>query len=1076
MNLTIDQALKLALEAHRSGRLHDAERLYRLILSAQPKHPDANHNLGILAVEVGRSQEALPHLKTALEENRNHRQFWISYVTGLILTNHLEQARQVLDKEKATGLVDNFFLELEKQLINKLQVNQRDQESPKVDKRKIEITKSLRNKNNYSPSLTPLRPPQQLIDELFKSYRAGKFELVESQALALTQKYPNHPLGWKALGAMLYKTGLLSESLEPMRQSVRLAPNDPEVHSNLGNVLKDLGRLSEAEVSYMEAIRLKPNLAELHNNLGNVLMHLGRLSDSEASYRRAIYLKPNLAEAHSNLGNALKDLGRLREAELSYRKAVSLKQDYAEAHSNLGVTLQELGRIDEAEASCLRAVRYKPELAEAQSNLGNILRYLGRMVEAEGRYREAVRLKPDYAKAHLNLGITLKDLGRLSEAEVSCREVIRLDPSLAEAHSNLGIVLKDLGRLIEAEVSYRQAIQLKPDFAEAHSNLCVTLHDLGRLNEAEAICREAIRLKPDFTEAHSNLGNAIRDLGRFKEAESSYLEAIRLNPANAKAHSNLGNALRDLGRLSDAEARYREAIRLEPKYAKAHSNLGNTLMDLGYMDEAEASFRTAICLEPNTMEYQYKFSLLMPDIHESNASIKNWRQRYESGLNKLIDYEHKLFNPARGTATHTFNLAYQNQSNLHLMKLRSQLAREKVNDCNFIAPHVLEWKKPDSCKIKIAFCSQFFVKHTIGKLYQGLIRKLDRSIFEVVVIHAHESKKDEFSKSLDLTVDRVVHLGPFFSDQLSQVSKERLDIIFYPDIGMYPATYYLAHARLAPVQIVSWGHPDTTGIDTVDYFLSYTIIEPSDADHNYSENLIRLNRLPCYYQPLAISNEIFSRDSLGLSEKNTLYGCPQSLFKIHPDFDPILAEIIERDTKGRIIMFEGTSSAWSRLLRERWEKEHPILNEKVLFLPRLPTDKFLALIADIDVLLDPIHFGSGNTMYESLVYGIPTVTWPGQFMRGRIVAGAYEQMRINHAPVTKELADYARVAFELSKDIDKREYLKDQILRNVREKLYLDISALREFENFLVSTIDAAGKGHRLTNRWTPSSMNGDAN
>ena len=77
MNLTITEALKRGIKAHKEGRLQEAEKLYIAILSSQPKHPDANHNLGILAVSVGRVEGALPYLKTALEENPKVQQFWM---------------------------------------------------------------------------------------------------------------------------------------------------------------------------------------------------------------------------------------------------------------------------------------------------------------------------------------------------------------------------------------------------------------------------------------------------------------------------------------------------------------------------------------------------------------------------------------------------------------------------------------------------------------------------------------------------------------------------------------------------------------------------------------------------------------------------------------------------------------------------------------------------------------------------------------------------------------------------------------------------------------------------------------
>lgn len=379
------------------------------------------------------------------------------------------------------------------------------------------------------------------------SYKIGKLWLAEIQAKEIIKKYPNHPLGWKALGAIYGSSGKLKESLQAKKQSVHLSFHDPEAHCNLGSAFKALGHLTEAERSYRDAIRLKPDYAQAHSNLGLTLNDLGRLSEAERSYREAIRIKPELTEAHFNLGVTLSDLGRLSEAEASYREAIRTKPDYAKAHYILGLTLANLERLSESETS----------------------------------YREALRLKPDYAEAHSDLGVTLNKLGRFIEAEASYREAIHLKPDYAEAHSNLGVTLNDLGRLSEAEASYREALRLKPDFAQAQSNLGVTLNNLGRSIEAEKCYREALRHKPDYAEAHNNLGLTFNDLGRLIEAEMSYREAIRLNPNYAHAYSNLGITLNELGRLIEAEASYREAIRLKPDYAKAHSNL---LLSQNYME------------------------------------------------------------------------------------------------------------------------------------------------------------------------------------------------------------------------------------------------------------------------------------------------------------------------------------------------------------------------------------------------------------------------------------------------------------------------------------------------------------
>jgi tetratricopeptide (TPR) repeat protein len=452
MELTIEQALQQGIAAHKEGKLQDAERLYRAILQSQPLHPDANHNLGVLAVSVNKTAAALPLFKVALEANPKIEQFWLSDIEALIKEKQFDNAKAVLEQAKQQGVAEEKLNTLEAQLPFETQIE----------------------------NVNSANPPQERLSSLLECYQTGQYGDAEKLAVSITQEFPKHQFGWKVLSAVLKQTGRVSESLVASQKSVQLVPQDAEAHSNLGITLHELGRLEEAEASFRQAIALKPDFAGAHNNLGIMLKELGRLDEAEAIYRQAIALKPNYAEAHNNLGATLKELGRLEEAEASYRQVITLNPDFAGAHSNLGITLHELGRLDEAAASYAKAIALKPDFAGAHSNLGITLQELRRLDEAEASYKQAIALKPDYAEAHYNLGITLQELGRLDEAAASYAKAIALKPDYAEAHYNLGITLQELGRLDEAAASYAKAIALdkkEPRYEGAYANLITYLNE-----------------------------------------------------------------------------------------------------------------------------------------------------------------------------------------------------------------------------------------------------------------------------------------------------------------------------------------------------------------------------------------------------------------------------------------------------------------------------------------------------------------------------------------------------------------------------------------------------------------------
>ena len=313
MELAIDQALQQGVAAHREGKLQDAERLYRAILLAQPNHPDANHNLGVLAVATGNPLEAIPLFKLALDTYPEIEQFWLSYLEALIKVECFDDAKRLLAEGQRSGV-----------------------SSDKLDAIKHRL-------KDVSSSV---EPSQDQVNGLLVHYQAGRFQQAEEVATSLTQQFPKHPFGWKVLGAVLQQTGRLNESLLPMQESVDLSPQDAEAHSNLGITLKELGRLDDAEARYRKAIALKPDYAEAHSNLGVTLEEIGRLDDAEASYKEAITLRPDYAEAHYNLGKTLLELGRLDDAEASYGEAIALKPDFAEAHRNLA-TMKKFSSEDE---------------------------------------------------------------------------------------------------------------------------------------------------------------------------------------------------------------------------------------------------------------------------------------------------------------------------------------------------------------------------------------------------------------------------------------------------------------------------------------------------------------------------------------------------------------------------------------------------------------------------------------------------------------------------------------------------------------------------------------------------------
>ncbi|MGB0559179.1 MAG: tetratricopeptide repeat protein [Pseudohongiellaceae bacterium] len=436
MKLTIEQAFQQGLVAQAEGKAQDAERIYRAILQSQPKHPDANHNLGVLAVLANKAEAAIPFFKTALQADPKKEQFWFSYIDALIKEQKFDEAKRAIEQIKNRGMAIEKLINFETQL----------------------------------PSIIDTK--------------------IAPQGKKLTLKEKRKKL---AEGKKKRKS---KKQRDNTRNRLELE-TDPQANYDLGNTLFRLEKLDEAESSYRQAIALMPNYTQAHYNLSVTIQKLGRLKEAEASYKQVIELKPDYAEAHYNLGILLQELGRFEEAEISYGQAITSKLDYAEAHCNLGIMLEELGRLDEAESSYRQAIMLKPDYAPAHYNLGNTLLKLDRLDEAETSYRQAIALKPNYAEAHGNLGVSLHRLKKLEEAAASYSQVISLKPYHPDAYYNLGCVKEKLNKFSEAEVNLRQAIALKPDYAGAYTVLGHVLRKSGILDGAASSYRQALAFNAD---------------------------------------------------------------------------------------------------------------------------------------------------------------------------------------------------------------------------------------------------------------------------------------------------------------------------------------------------------------------------------------------------------------------------------------------------------------------------------------------------------------------------------------------------------------------------------------------------
>lgn len=566
----------------------------------------------------------------------------------------------------------------------------------------------------------------------------------------------------------------------------------------------------------------------------------------------------------------------------------------------------------------------------------------------------------------------------------------------------------------------------------------------GRLQAAVEELRRAVALQPDLAEAHFNLGSACRDLGRPEAAAASYRRAAELRPDSADAWLALGATLRELGQLEPALDALKRALALNRGLAEAHQELGNAHTALGNWREALEHFRSVLAVAPDNAAARWAAAMAqIPAIPESASESAVQRRAFEASLAELERALRGRRDAYAAVAVHQpFYLAYQEEDNRELLVryggLSADLMRGWQESAGLAAPRARRGAQP----VRVGIVSAHVHEHSVWTaLVRGWIEELDAARFELHVFSLGTGNDAE-TRAASARAEEF-HSGPRpFPEWARLIHESELDILLYPEIGMDATTAKLAAMRLAPVQATSWGHPQTSGLPTMDYFLSAEDLEPAGAQAHYSEKLVLLPHLGVHLSP---AKEPPAAD-FEMEGEGPLLLCPGTPFKYAPQFDRALVEIARRLEKGRLVFFSAKPQALSGKLRQRLERAGLDFAGRARFVPWLAPGEFRALMARADLFLDTIGFSGFNTALQAVECGLPIVTREGRFMRGRLASGILKRVGVGELVVPSEEA-YAELAVGLAQDRGRREALKKAI-ESKRHVLFGDpapVAALQEF-------------------------------
>lgn len=330
---------------------------------------------------------------------------------------------------------------------------------------------------------------------------------------------------------------------------------------------------------------------------------------------------------------------------------------------------------------------------------------------------------------------------------------------------------------------------------------------------------------------------------------------------------------------------------------------------------------------------------------------------------------------------------------------------------------------------RIVFATMLLNQNTVARLFVPLIERLDRNRFELHVLHMSGGDNPWARRAARCA---TVHAGPRPAlDWRNLLGGLDADVVVYPDLGMHPLTQLLSSIRLAPVQAALWGHPVTTGLPSMDCFLSPDAFEPPDGQAHYSETLVRLPgtghalERPDVPEPLAG----IRRDTPGSLE----ILCPQSVFKLMPAQDEAFARVLQALPGARLHLVPHKREHVRDWLRERMRPvfaAHDVdIDTRLVTHGLMPLERFLALARSCDFALDSLGWSGGMTALDLLPLGLPIVALEGECMRERQSAAMLAQLGASEL-VAADVDQYVALATRLGRDGEWRAVLADRLRRN----------------------------------------------
>lgn len=566
------------------------------------------------------------------------------------------------------------------------------------------------------------------------------------------------------------------------------------------------------------------------------------------------------------------------------------------------------------------------------------------------------------------------------------------------------------GRIILANENQEALSLLSLEDIPAHS-----IEDFGNVQLAELVL---------------HLGNRLFQKGKWQEAITQYEILAQNCLGSPEIYWRLSRCYRNLMALDKYFSTLQHGVKLYPTEGRLYFSLIIDLLLHGCTQEAIFQAENACKSLPDDYTFQLVKYLIVPTIYEHESEISWHRQKFTQGLEDLINQTSLNTPEAQRSALAglgrftNFYISYQAQNDLDLQRQYGKLVH------TIMAANFPQWVVPLSIpklqsgeKIRVGYVSSYLHSYSGTLWLTGWLRYCNHQRLEIYSYYIG-NEPDAITKRFQEYSDVFHHIPHNLPAACKQIIADQLHILVFPEIGMNPQTMQMASLRLAPVQCVAWGHPVTTGLPTIDYFLSSELMEPEDAQEHYSEHLIRLPNIGVSYPKPYIPPVIKTRAEFQLEEDAVIYLSCQAPPKYLPQYDFIFPEIASRVPQAKFVFLRGTLLQ-SRLQRAfadyglNWE-------DYCVFLTIPERLDYLLINLLSDVYLDTFAWSGGNTSLEAIACNLPIVTCPGEFMRGRHSYSFLKMLGVTDTIAENE-REYIEIAVRLGQDPTWRDSIAERM-------------------------------------------------